>query len=264
MSEVKWGWVPNTLGDSLTKEYIKEKIDEFNASHSPAGTGDPLNGYHMAPRSKTRDDWVFKYSFVDGDAWNIKASCDWGTSQIAVRDNGGICSITMGDGMDLYEDKLWNEFRKILDGCSDTPADCTAMKKLVAVNEKSIEESIAYAFIDAMEKSSDSGNHVFRKNPAKVLGWARQTDASMRACNIPLSNQLYFERFLQIYDEQLHAAKTKLEMVMKVRYEKARVVTDYNVRDSEFRFKKCSLMYTRISWIIASIAIIVAVAIGLR
>ncbi|MCL2786297.1 MAG: hypothetical protein FWD81_03645 [Methanomassiliicoccaceae archaeon] len=246
----------------FSKDYVKEKINRFNRYRS-LRQSDHVYTKNQNNKEHSDPGWSFEYSFIGDDAWDITASCEWGTIAIKILDERGICSITPDDNMEKtsLNEKLWKEFRKILDGCSDTPADCTAMRLLMTMDKGSVEETIANAFIDAMESTSDSGRHVIGKNPTESLKqWKRKTELTMNLYNIPRSNYMYFRRFMQIYSKELMAVKSDLDEIMKSRYEKAVIVADHNLRSSEFGFKTRSLEYTKVSWIIA-IGVAVAAAV---
>jgi len=245
----KWGWIPNTSGDLFSKAYVKEKIEG-----------------HCESQTKNYDGrFIFTYSFNNGDAWEIVASCGKHKAKINFQDERGICSIVIDAEIENLVLILWNEFRIILDGCSNTPADCSAMKKL-ADDGSNIVVSIANCFTDAMERSTDVGIHIGGKVSVpekRIKDWEDRTISSMRVQNIITSNYLYFKRFTQIYDEELGLAKVNLEAVMRARYKKAKTVSNYNIRYSEFRFEKHSIRNARISWMVAIIGIFATLAIGI-
>jgi len=242
----KWGWIPNTSGDLFSKVYVREKIE----SHSSAQT------------KNHSDSFTIMYSLDKDDAWEIEASFEGCKAKISLKDERGICSIAIDEKMENIAVIIWNDFRKILDGCSNTPVDCTAMKKLVD-DGSNIEASIANCFIDAMENSSDAGIHIVGSTAKKLKDWEGRTIVSMNLQTIIKSNHLYFERFVQMYEIELGEKKTNLEAVMGARYKKAKTVSKNNLRHSEFGFERQSLKNARISWIVAIIGIFAALCIGI-
>ena len=146
---VKWGWVPNIPGTICSGNEVKDKILRKK--------------YGM-----------YTYTYDSPKSEITAASDKLGTVVIKIRDEGGICSLEIKEsrGMEYdIRDEVWIEFRKMLDGCSDTVCNCDAMDQLADAGESEAEQAIAKAFIESMETTFDACR--IMNEPKTREGWKK-------------------------------------------------------------------------------------------
>jgi hypothetical protein len=109
-SQKRWGWVPNLSG--------KGKIC------SPGKISDEIE-------RRIKANYRYTYTY-DGES-KITASGKLGKVEINIHDKNGICSLEIIENNAEYDirEKVWEEFRTMLDACSNSVCDCSAMNKLV-------------------------------------------------------------------------------------------------------------------------------------
>jgi len=231
-----WGWIPNLSGKICSSENLDEQ----------------LNG-----------DKFFKWN---GSENKITASDKIGTIEIRPRGEGGICRLEMtvetNDPVvrNVWASKMWKRFRATLDSCSTGICLCTAMDNPVEDTEH-VEASLANAFINTMEIISDSGApsnnlHKFirlteeKKNTTKkeelenlkkrLKEWQTLFTSASNICNVSKTNKVYFDRFMDIYNDELKGARDNFKRIMDARYEKAEIIFEELLRRAEFEYKTLS------------------------
>ncbi|MCL2317875.1 MAG: hypothetical protein FWC44_02305 [Methanomassiliicoccaceae archaeon] len=234
-----YGWIPNIEGKVCSPERVRSKF---------AAVEELYNSDKEAYKKEYEQTYA-----CDGSGKRITISHEqYGTVVIEALDKDGLCSIEIterkkDDAMatEVWVSKVWKEFRKIMDGCSNTLCDCTAMVPIyLEESEKtSVHEKIAETFIDALEQLSDGGNYILEPeisgpSPKNLIIWSGMAERSMKFSNIAKSNILYFDRFMDMYkDEFGKKAAKEYRKIMNSMGENARMIYESNMRKSEYGFK---------------------------
>ena len=224
--DIKWGWIPNISGGACHPDKICSKIKQA------AGC------------------CFYDYDF-DGDK-TVVATGRYGTVEIKIRDENGICSLENKCDNDVLDD-VWSEFRWVLDGCSRTVCDCAAMGTLVDRSD-SVERSIARLFIDSIESDCDGLIHVIEPwfSDAKSLNeWKNLLKVTQEVHDLSSSNRLYFGRFLELYSDAFSDEdKEDLNREINARYDKVNIAYDHIVFESEQKYKERADTHTiRSIWV---------------
>ncbi|MDR0778711.1 MAG: hypothetical protein LBE48_04665 [Methanomassiliicoccaceae archaeon] len=256
------GWVPNIGGRACSPDKVGSKIRVIN--------------------TECRNEYVFSFDH-DRSVTKITARhASRGTVEINILDDGGVCSLCIkhakisvnADVERVWIGEVWKEFRRILDGCSNTVADCTAMFPICVdpfpdlpsrdAPPPSIHKEIAVKFIETIERDTDAGNHIIYPiiNNAKIKtleDWKSLWDKSKELYNRTRSNRLYFERFMEIYWVVFVPEEAdNLHKMMDARYEKASIIYDDSMRKTEFGYKKVADEIGRRRFYVACASLVLA------
>jgi hypothetical protein len=256
------GWVPNIGGRACAPEKIESKIRRMNA--------DPREGY------------VFSFDHYPSEERIVAVHASRGTVEIKILDEGGLCSLCIkhakmrmnATAERIWLGEVWKEFRRIMDGCSNTACDCTSMSPIfigqssgdgAPYGKPSIHKEMAEKFIETIERDTDVGNHIINplidNNKRKTLeDWKNLWDRSKELYNRIESNRLYFERFVEIYWVMFVPEEAdNLRKIMAARYEKARIIYDDTMRMAEFGYKKVADEIGRRRFYVACASLVLAV-----
>ncbi|AIZ57210.1 hypothetical protein Mpt1_c13490 [Candidatus Methanoplasma termitum] len=254
-----YGWVPNIRGNVCNPANIKSKIDEASLSYPKRENTSVLN--------------IFCEYEYDISGNKIVVSNDLcGTVEINILHEGGLCSLNItknkiknDKGTKVWIAEVWRGFREMIDGCSDTVCDCTAMVPIYLNPGESLYEKIAEVFIETIEHETDFANRIVgriirEKNTKTTSGWETLWNKSRNLQNVSNANQLYFRRFLDIYRNEFTPQRVdELNRMMNAWCDKAKIAYDDNMRESEFGFKKASDRLNRRRFYIAAASLIIAV-----
>jgi hypothetical protein len=237
LKQEKWGWIPNISGETSSLDSIKEIKDNIN---------------------RTNDKKEGPFQFLYADSGKIIASSDW-TVEIEFHGESGLCKLDIEHSYAEYDleydirERVWSEFRRMLDSNSGTKADCSAMDRLVIANKDNVKSMITKKFIDTMESISDRGIDLIEKfeNP-NFFGWEELYTWALDLECITESNHIYFMRFLDMHDEKRsHIEKNDdtaaAKKIMNARYRKATAINRFNIQGAEFRYRQNSLDAAKVS-----------------
>jgi len=261
-----YGWIPNFDGKVCCEANVRSKIDDA-VCECALGKGTMIlnaacsYSYDVSGRTVT----------VSND------SC--GTIEIDILNEGGICSLRITEnkiksdkGTKIWVGEVWAGFRKMVDGCSETVCDCTAMVPVYLGQDQSVYERIAEMFIETIGNEADFacrivGRIINEKNEKSLDNWEALWDKSRKLQNVSKANRLYFERFLDIYKDEFSPQELdELRKMMNAGFERAKIAYDDNMRESEFGFKRESDKLNRRRFYIALASLVIAVLafVGLR
>ncbi|MCL2148466.1 MAG: hypothetical protein FWH47_03910 [Methanomassiliicoccaceae archaeon] len=266
-----WGWVPNISGDVCA----------------------PSNVEQVIKKNEGKREFLYEYRSRN----KVVVSTPWGKVNIDICDDGrGMCSLCIAETevesdmtTEVRLQKVWKEFRKMLDSCSDEICDCIAMNQPIWSDATRIEQSIADAFVSMMEEISDAGAYIpinFVEGPETPEHWAYRMGEAIKVCNIAKINHLYGVRFMEIYIDKFEVSRrVAIKKIMDTRRLKAETIYEAVTRLSEVRFKKHSndvstlslntavesleatrrsLRYTRLMLVTSLVAAVAALAIIFR
>ena len=255
-----YGWVPNIEGNVCNPARVKTRIDDAALACDIDSKISVLN--------------VFcEYAYdVSGNKITVSNDC-CGTVEIEILHEGGLCSIKIIEnilksdkGTKVWIEEVWKGFRLMVDGCSGTVCDCTAMVPVYVDPGQSVYERIAKAFLETIEYEADFANHVVGriirdKNKKTINKWEILWGKANNLQNISNSNQLYFRRFLDIYkDEFTQERIVELNRKMNSWCDKAKIAYENNMRESEFGYKKAADRLNRRRFYIAAASLAIAAA----
>ena len=254
---IMWGWIPNLSGDVCNPDDVQEQIAKFDNDREYRYTCDTAGRNITASSRKDRE-------ITSNDK-----------IEIAIHNNAGICSLKITE-TDIEPENIidrkkligsvWEDFRSMLDSCSDEPCLCTAMSLPIESDASDVEMNIAKRFIDTMEAITDTGSYIEIGKRITPKGYRNAMSAAMHMCNISKTNELYFRRFLDICigklkNEKIKENEIELRKLMDARFGKAEIVYEDIMRRSESVSKKMSediFRYTLYVTLIAAVVSVVA------